>query len=246
MKHTSLRNYKNIIRDLSELRSVKPTPAFRSRLEQIVFASLPQEKYLYNKYLLPYSFRVLTLTFILLLFSGLGIVSASQNAIPGSVLYPVRQLVLDTKIYFTSDSGEKAILNLEKSENKIEEIKTSVSVGNDEKLENAINAYKQTIDEVAKETKSFNEKNSETTDNIVNSLGRQEQTLQEIKNIVPENRKPAINNAINSRDNAARQVEEAVGNPENNSGNTQVKSIETQPANPEKSNENKLNNYERR
>jgi hypothetical protein len=189
-------DHKQIINQLSTFKTVKPAFSFKESLyrEILSFEKEPKTPHIFVPF---YNLRFAVIAVILFLFSATGIAVASQNAPYDSPLYPIKQFILETKISLTNDPEEKSLLNLKKSNDKVDEIKNTAFT-DDAKLENATNSYMKTVENIIEEAKAQKQKSNEAVENIIEVLDKQEKTLQEIKNSAPEQAKPAIENAINA------------------------------------------------
>lgn len=198
--------YKDIVKGLSQLRSITPREQLKTHFESTLISSLPNKQ---NKYpLFGYSFRLAVFMLMLFLLGGSGIVLAADNATPGSLLYPVKQIVQEAKLVVVSNPTSRALLNLEKAEDKVEEIKQSAYENNNEKLEKGTQDYQEIVVNVINESQIINNQESSALNSIVESLGNQTQTLQELQNSAPINAQPALENAIEVSQKGLQQVQD--------------------------------------
>ena len=190
-------DHKQIINQLSTFKTVKPAFSFKESLyrEILSFEKEPKTPHIFVPF---YNLRFAVIAVIVFLFSATGIAVASQNAPYGSFLYPVKHIVLSTRLSLAKDSGTKALLNMEKAEDQLMIIKDSVAKGDEKVTEDALNEYNQTVEKVLRETKSFAGETNSTVETIADTLGKQGRVLEEIKNEAPNNIHPAFNNAIDT------------------------------------------------
>ena len=225
----NLKEYQKIISDLNQLKSITPSEQLRTHFETTLISALPDKKPL-KLPLFGYSFRFAAFILMLLFLSSSGIVLAAEHSTPDSLLYPVKQAVQEAKLAVLSDPTTRALLHLEKAEDKIEEIKQFLSDNNDEKLERGVKDYQDNLGKVIQETQKLKEQNNNAIQIIEQSLGNQTRTLQLLQNTAPAPAQPAIEKAIDASQKGQEQAQEVLQNnpsnypgPEqNNSGNQET------------------------
>jgi len=211
--------YKKLITNLSSLQSITPRQIFKSHVENVLISSLPSKTYRKDRFFLGLSIRLAFALLVFIIFGSSGLVLASQESNPGTVLYPIKQIVQDIKIAATSNPSSKALLHVEKAEDKIQEIRLSANENNEEKLEERASDYKEIVGEVIEDTQNIEAQNNNAAHSIVESLGNQTQTLKELQNSSPANAQPALENAIEASQKGLERVQEALQNNPNNQGN---------------------------
>ncbi len=83
--------------------------------------------------------------FIVLAMLGGGTVYASQNSLPGELLYPVKTGFEDVRIFFAGSGAAKAELNLQFAQTRLEEM-NKLAVSNEERTQLAVNGYRSNLD----------------------------------------------------------------------------------------------------
>ena len=217
----NLREFQAIIKGLNQLKSITPSEQLRFHFESTLFSILPNKQH--NKLpLFGYSLRFAVFMLVFCLLGGSGIVLAAEHITPGSPLYPVKQIVQEAKLAVASNPTTKALLHLEKAEDKIEEIKQSVSNNNDEELESVVKDYQDNVGKAIQETQKSKDQTNNAARVIEQSLGNQTQTLQELQNTAPTQAQPALEKAIDASQKGQEQAQEAIqNNPSNNHGSEQ-------------------------
>jgi len=82
---------------------------------------------------------------IVLSMLGGGTVYASQNSLPGELLYPVKTGIEDVRLFFAGSSAAKAELNLQFAQTRLEEM-SRLAVSNEERTQMAVNGYRSNLD----------------------------------------------------------------------------------------------------
>jgi len=82
-----------------------------------------------------------------MLMMGTGVVFASQSAVPGESLYPVKRMYEQVSISITADEVQRASLSVEFSQRRLIEAEVLVARGNFEDLETALEAYEDQVNQ---------------------------------------------------------------------------------------------------
>lgn len=195
----------NLINALSELRSIKPNKAFIDLMQGKIDRSIDIDNpSIFSAF--TFSLRLALLTLSIFIFSGSSVVLASQRSQPGDFLYPIKQIIRDAQISLSSNPSQKALLHLERSEDKIIEIKRSVKDGDLNQMKKSLNEYTETVEKVIQETKTSQDGSNLIYETVVDSLENQEKALQESKNHIPPEIQPAMDNAIDTSSQFTEQV----------------------------------------
>src|SRR3990172_3166103 len=109
---------KKLLNNLTSLQSITPSQIFKSHVENVLISSLPEKTYQRHEFFMGLSIRLALAILGFVIFGGSGIVMASQDSNPCSTLYPIKQIVQDIKIAATSNPSSKALLHVEKAEDK--------------------------------------------------------------------------------------------------------------------------------
>jgi len=211
--------HKKLLNNLTSLQSITPSQKFKSHVENVLISSLSEKTYQRHKFFMGLSIRLALAILGFVIFGGSGLVMASQDSNPGSTLYPIKQIVQDIKIAATSNPSSKALLHVEKAEDKIQEIGQSAEENNEEKLEERASDYQEIVGEVIEDTQNIEAQNNNAAHSIVESLGNQTQTLKQLQNSSPANAQPALENAIEASQKGLEHVQEALQNNPKNEGN---------------------------
>lgn len=144
---------------------------------------------------------------------GGGIVAASQNAVPGNVLYGLKNATEKVRTVLSFTHSEKAQTHLSITLEKLEEIERLRSQKNPaQHITAAAESLKKHQDAAIEELNQSNSNNQNTPD-LVNKLqmnSEQQQTvLQDLLNKVPEAAKQGIQNAIDSSVKGLQKAQEA-------------------------------------
>lgn len=118
---------------LKQLRNIQPDPLWRETAKKRLLVQLEEvfpikPSFGYNllnwtfiKNLKPVAISLLVLVFIFV--SGVGVISASKNSLPGQPLYPVKRMVEKAKIYLAFNQSGKTVLRAEILSTRLQEVK---------------------------------------------------------------------------------------------------------------------------
>jgi hypothetical protein len=144
------------------------------------------------------AFTFLTLFVILgLLFSSIGIISASADALPGDGLYGVKRGVEELRIGLTlSPSGDMELLS-EFAENRVEEIEALLAAGREEDVEVALSDYDEIVTELLTLLEEEDLSNEpETADELQSGMLHHLEVLQQVLENAPESARKGLENAL--------------------------------------------------
>ena len=201
-----LSKYREIIAELSSLRAVTPRPAFRARFEKLLIPALPNKTARIPFFSFALRLAIILIAFIV--FSGTGIVLAAGQSKPGSILYPVKQLVQNAKLAIATKPTTKAILHLEKARDKVEEIQKSASDTKTEQIEQKAEEYKEDIGKAVEEVQKGGSQQEKTAETVNEALKNNTQKLEELKTSAPTQAQPALEKAIEASQKGQEQVKE--------------------------------------
>jgi hypothetical protein len=128
-----------------------------------------------------------------------GTAYASQNSLPGDILYPVKIETEDARIWLASSNSAKIELNLQFAQTRVEEMKR-LAPGDEEKVRIALNGYRNNLNGAEKEVLQLADASSTANaleqfsaalqnhltfcDNLVDSHPFSEQVLEEANSLV--------------------------------------------------------------
>ena len=193
------------------LRDIEPSSEYRERvrikiMEQIydrseALAKKPLPRYFYKTTSAPLSGRIalkrlkIAALFIISIFvisaMGAGTIFASQDSLPGDMVYPVK--IASEKVHLLSvrDSVDRVEIYLKWADNRIGEMKALNDKNNMEKIDIAIQGYNKDLD-MAMENLEIDE----AAELVALATTRQLAVLEEVFGKVPEQSQHAIKTAI--------------------------------------------------
>jgi hypothetical protein len=156
--------------------------------------------------------RQLALVALLLvvLLSGSSLYAAAES-VPGKPFYPVKLLVEDTQLRLT-DSSAEVPLYLQFAEERLREVDTLVNAGDYDAIPAVMNRFVSHVEEAAeklplqvpKSASQVEEKSIALNENLHNHIA----VLQDLLEVVPEQAKPAIENAIQVSNKGQEKLKE--------------------------------------
>lgn len=211
-----LNKYQDTISKLASLKSIVPRPEFRSRFENLLIPALPSKAA--KVPLFGYAFRLAIIILAVIAFSSTGIVLAAEQSKPGALLYPIKQVVQDAKIALATNPTTKALLHLEKAQDKVEEMQRAVFNTQSDQFEQNAQDYKENISKAVEETQQIETQKENTAQTINNSLEKHTEVLQQLQTVAPTQAQPGLEKALDASKKGQQQVQEVMQN--NPSGNT--------------------------
>lgn len=210
--------YTDLIKNLSQLKSVIPGDRFKSHVKSTLIPSLPIKPNFNHMFFFGHSFRIAAIILAFLLLSSSGIVLAASESKPGSLLYPVKQVVQDAKLAITTNPTARALLHLEKAQDKVEEMQQTVFDTKTNQFEQNAQEYKENIKKAVEETKEIETQRENTAQTVNTSLEKHTETLQQLQTVAPTQAQPALEKAIDASQKGQQQVQQVIQN--NPAGNT--------------------------
>lgn len=225
--NTQETEFKDLIQNLSQLHSITPSKRFRFHVKNALIPSLPVKQAFSHSLFFGFSARIAALVLVFLLFGTSGLVLAASESKPGSLLYPIKQVVQDAKLAIATNPTAKALLHLEKAQDKVEEMQQAVFDTKTEHFEQNVQEYKESINKAVEETKEVETQKEDTAQTVNESLEKHTETLQQLQTIAPTQAQPALEKAIDASQKGQQQVQEVIQNnpsntnqpPPQNSGN---------------------------
>ena len=193
----------NLINELKKLKFIKASDDFKASLferlnlgnERFVLAKT-EESYSVKKHFFKKMFFYRTaplfmplsaiIAIIAFIGGGVGMTFASQSALPGEVLYPVKIISEKALIAIASGDDEKARLHFEFSSERLNEVAELAedSVSDPKLAEIAVEGYKKELSEgqIALFSARSGEKEEETADLLINITSKNKEAIAKIGN----------------------------------------------------------------
>lgn len=210
---------RDIIAALKKLALIQPRKSFSARIEADV-RQLPQTlqtSRISSWTLLPVAQIAIALV-IFLFITSVGVVVASDRSNPGDILYPVKKAVESAQVAVASSPTARAILQIHIAGKRVREMKDVVDTNkNSQELDELSHEYEMHVDQSLAELDSASSSAATARENVVKALEKHEETLQTVKNEVPEDHQASIDRAID----ASQKGQEAVQTHENSDHNNQ-------------------------
>lgn len=152
-----------------------------------------------------------TVAFVLMIFlilsGGVATVSASQNSLPGDVLYYVKIATEKARISLLLNEGKKASLEMEFVGRRVEELDQIImnNIDESEKVQIAVNGLRDDIDRVKKRLNSLQNQDIVRPKEVVeiakivdDRTNEYQDSLSKIKNILPKEVKKEVEETLDS------------------------------------------------
>jgi hypothetical protein len=207
--------HKDIYKKLEGARKVRPSESFRTHFYSIIETETKKRAPSFSPFKLAFT------GFALFIMAGTGLVAASQDSHPGSILYPVKEAVHKAKIVFSSDPIDKALLHLEKADENISDIEKSAADENKKDFEKSVEQYQENVEKARNESRRSNDSSA-----VEEELGRQAEKLSELERKVPTQAQTGLERALEVNQNREDNNGDVKGaeNSINNSNNNSVES----------------------
>jgi hypothetical protein len=150
---------------------------------------------------------------VVVLFGGASATAyASQSALPGDALYPVKTSLEQTQITLANDAYNQAQLHLEFAQRRLDEIKTLLAQGRTQDVGFASNEFEHYIQEAMEASQivvaADAARGAELTKLVSQALLDYASTLKSVLVAAPESVKPIVENAMMaSQDGAGEELE---------------------------------------
>ncbi len=150
---------------------------------------------------------------VVVLFGGASATAyASQSALPGDALYPVKTSLEQTQINLANDAYNQALLHLEFAQRRLNEIKELLAQGRTNDVEFASNEFEHYIQEAMKASQivqaADSERGAELNKLVSQALLDYASALKSVLIAAPEAVKPVVEKALlASQDGAGDEVE---------------------------------------
>jgi hypothetical protein len=198
----NLHEYQDIISHIKKLEGIKPSKEFKSRVDLMLSTNIQPSS---RQVILASPFRLVAFSVLLFFISGVGVVGASEQSQPGSLLYPVKKAVREVRLALETNPRSRAILHIQKAEDNLKEIKQSVESNNNNRLEQNVNRYQENVNKAFQESQKSKQQNN-TINRMEQSAGKQREVLQQIENRAPQQAQPALNRAIEASEKNQQEV----------------------------------------
>jgi hypothetical protein len=150
---------------------------------------------------------------LLLVFSGLGVASAS--ALPGDALYNLKRGFESVQFALAFSQGQEAGLLARFAQERVEEIEALSQLDRPGDLAQALDDYTQTMDDFLSLTAAFENDWDEDLEDMQEGFSNNTQVLQAVQERVPEIAQDAIQQAIerSTHGQSVLEILEQGGNP---------------------------------
>jgi len=231
-----------IIRKIKTLRKIKPDTSWLISQRSFLLSEISrlQEKERKPSLVLPlFNFNILKIfkpafaiaLLIIILISSLatvGVISASQNSLPGDLLYPVKTALEKTQYTFTAGSESRTKLSIKFATQRIDEFTRLIDKSEKkEEIEKTVKKFTQELVTVQQEINALKEKNTQKAAKVAKLIQAQTPVYEEmlinstekLGYILPsekEELKENINQALEEVNKTKEVTEEIMGNEELN------------------------------
>ncbi len=185
-------------REMLQSESVKVQPSqgfllFRKLKEIFTMTTL--------KHRFAYTALMITLVLTLTIFGGIGATAyASQSALPGDALYPLKTSLEHTRLTLARDASPKVQLHLRYAERRLDEIAALLAEGRFAEIETATREFETQVQQAILALQIVAENDpqhaAELTTQISSALSRYAQTLSGLLVSVPSSVKPEVERAL--------------------------------------------------
>ncbi len=156
------------------------------------------------------------LTLLIILFGGVGATAfASQSALPGDALYPVKTSLEQTQIALARDAYQRALLHLDFAQRRLDEMNALVGENRYTDIEKASNEFEdyvqRAIDELQVVMTADSVRGTDLSNRITQALLSYSMMLKNILVKVPEAVRPTVEKAITTSVNSAGEETEFTG-----------------------------------
>ncbi|MFH2103100.1 MAG: DUF5667 domain-containing protein [Chloroflexota bacterium] len=132
-----------------------------------------------------------------------GAAAAADAAVPGDALYPLDRYLEDLRLSSVQDPADAAALLLEFADERLQEAEDLAAEGAQEQLAVALEAYDQTVADLAKAVGSTGGADQQALGKLLDqALSTHEERLLEIRAQAPEQALPGLDRAIEASQNA--------------------------------------------
>lgn len=191
MKHEKRIEDSELIEQLSKLSSLKAPESLKSRIRELdlpSFVYVPRVP-LYN---LRYGLGIL----LVILTTGSGAIVASEQSLPGSVLYPVKKAVEEVRLELTNDPALRAQLHVENADRRALELTETIHTESTQTLETVSADYTQEVHAAIEEIEKIENTKVTVAQNVTTHLETHTEVLQRVESNAPETAQAALQNAI--------------------------------------------------
>ncbi len=195
---------------LQQAPEVKPRPAFRQqarkrlmrRIRPPWFVTFWRQLRLYGRSSQTFAQRRLAMTWIVALVAALtallgggGAVYASESALPGDTLYPVKTLVEDVQLALSGPEQDAQLL-AQFAQRRMEEVQTLAAEGRFEDIPLAMARYQEEVQAMVQVMAQIGQPDPEQIGQGEALLAHHVQVLQVLAQQVPPQAKPALEHAL--------------------------------------------------
>lgn len=192
---------KQIITELSKLKSVRAPQELQDRIAMLSETLIPQRPRLPILLNFRWAFAVL----LLILVSSSSLIVASERSLPSSPLYPIKKAIEDIRIEFTANPASRVELHSQNADRRAQELVQSVSE-DPETIQNVSNEYEQEVSSAIEEIEKIDDEKTRVAQNINEHLETHSEVLQRVATQIAQPAQPAIQHAIEVSTNAKTRV----------------------------------------
>jgi hypothetical protein len=188
-----------LVKHLEVLKSIHASEELHQRVKSTLVRALPLGVHSAGKALVWNPVAVLACLLAFFIFTGTSLVSAAENSLPGSWLYPIKRVTEEIELTVTRDPVERINLREERINRRLNELQTALQTTPgvepaqieqaSEDYENEITENTEQIEEETQDIDMAEEHYRETLDHHSEELGYQ-------REIASEEVKPLIDNLI--------------------------------------------------
>lgn len=201
---------------------VKPSAQLRSAARARLIAQvakprpvtfLERARLSFQAYYTPKAPRRLVMTWIVVIGLLVGMISgggalAAGQALPGEALYPLKTVMEDARLALANDAGDVGLLG-EQALSRVQEIEALAAQGSFDEIPGAVTDYLQIAQELAEKlyTLSQEDWSGEEIALVQEALGISQTTLTQLREVVPEEFVPYIDQALAAAELAQEVVD---------------------------------------
>lgn len=195
-----------IIRKIRNLKQVRPDSSWLASQKSFLLSEIsrgPEQKREPSLFLKPSFALALGIIVLITSLGTVGIISASQNSLPGDFLYPVKTAFEQTQMTFTSGEANKTELSIKIASHRMDEFTQLMDKPEKkEDIEKTVQKFTEQIVSVQENIDKLKQKNSEKAAEVAELIKAQliayEQTLIQTREQMAENEsiKEKINQAL--------------------------------------------------
>jgi len=199
-----------IINRLSILQQVEPSPEFVAKIAGDLVYSLPTRPTIKSPI---FTFGAAVLSVLFLFFVSGGLVYASQNSLPGQLLYPLKKTLETAQLRLASNPEEKARLHLRLADERLEELQ-ALSGKQSKVLDKASSAYEEEVNGALENVNNLDKE--EIVGQLEEKFDQHSKVLEGVLEQAPAQAQSSLNKALEASQKGQSAAQEALEkNPQN-------------------------------